>query len=369
MMNRRDWTRWLLAAPASWLAACAAVPGAAAAVEARSLDQMHKAALAEGGNLVVYGGGDLPNGAAGLEQAFMRRFPGMKVRILVDRSKFQGVRIDNQLARGALQPDVVHILAYHYYYRWQAEGHLLPYKPLAWEQVYPEYNDPDGHWTATSIFAFSTFVNTALIPEAEAPRDWADLLDPKLRGKIALTWPNEDDSVLWQFDQVIARHGWGWIERLLTQEVLWVQGSGFNRQVVERGERAVSFNTSGPLVPAANARTRFLLPRTDTFLSWAHPTSIFRASRRPEAAKLYLSWLLSPERQGGGTAWSVRRDMPPPTGYGPLSQYRTSPVQFREWTRDRARLEKLRDMLQQALGPRLNPNPTGVEGLFPEGRS
>lgn len=369
-LNRRDLTKLLFAAPAAGLTACA-TPGhgsASPGVETRSLEEMHRAALAEGGQLVVYGGGDLPNGAAGLEQTFMRRFPGMQVRILVDRSKFQGVRIDNQIARGALQPDVVHILAYHYYDRWKQEGHLLAYRPLGWDQVVPEYNDPDGHWTATSIFAFSTFVNTGLIPEAQAPRDWAEFVDPRFKGKIALTYPTDDDSVLFQFDQVIAKHGWDWVDRLMAQDVLWVQGSGYNRQLVERGERAVSFNTSGPLIPAANARTRFLLPRTDSFLSWAHPTSIFKASRRPQAAKLYVSWLLSPERQGGATAWSVRRDMPPPTGYGPLTQYNTSPMKFRQWTRDRARLEKLRDMLQQAIGPRLEPNPTNVHGIFPEGK-
>ncbi len=370
-MNRREWTKWLVAAQAAGLAGCASTaesPHGGSPMEARSLDEMHKAALAEGGELVVYGGGDLPNGGAALEQAFNRRFPGMKARVLVDRSKFQGVRIDNQLARNALQADAVHVLAFHYYDRWKAEGHLLSYRPAGWDKVPAQYNDPDGFWTATSIFAFSTFVNTTLIPEAEAPRDWIDFLDPKHRGKIALTYPNDDDSVLYQFDLIIAKHGWSYIDRLLAQDVLWVQGSGYNRHLIEKGERAVSFNTSGPLVPAANARTRFLLPRTDSFLSWAHPTAIFRQARHPEAAKLYTSWLLSPERQGGGTSWSVRRDMPAPSGLGPITQYNTSPTALQAALRDRARLEKLRDMLTQAIGPKLDPNPTGVHGVFPEGR-
>lgn len=328
---------------------------------------MHRAALAEGGQLIVYGGGDLPNGAAGIEQAFMKRFPGMKVRILVDRSKFQGIRIDNQIARGKLQPDVVHILAHHYYDRWKTEGHLLQYKPAGWDEVFAEYRDPEAFWTPTFVFAFSTLVNTRLLPEAEAPRDWIDFVDPKLKGRIALTYPHDDDSVLYQFDRVIAKHGWEWIDRLAKQDVLWIDGSGVNRQIVERGERAVSFNTSGPLVAAADSPTRFLLPRTDSFLSWAHPTAIFRQTRHPEAAKLYMSWLLSAERQSSGTAWSVRRDMPNPRGYGPLSQYNTSPAQFRTALQDRARLEKLRDQLRQTFGPALAPNPTKVDGLFPEG--
>lgn len=371
LMTRRRWTSWALAAQAAALTGCAGGSPLAGSLreDSRSLDDMHRAALAEGGQLVVYGGGDLPNGAAGLEQAFMKRFPGMKIRILVDRSKFQGVRIDNQFARNALQPDVVHILAYHYYDRWKAEGRLLPYKPAGWGQLYPDYSDPDAHWTATFVFAFSTLVNTTLIAEQDAPRDWIDFLDPRLKGKMALTYPGDDDSVLYQFDRAIAKHGWEWLDRLAAQDVLWVQGSGYNRQLIERGERAVSGNTSGPLVSAPGAKTRFLLPRSDSFLSWAHPTSIFKAARHPEAAKLYLSWLVSPERQAGGTAWSVRRDMPPPTGYRPLAEYNTSPADFRKALQDRARLEKVRDQIQQVIGPRLDPNPTKVEGVFPEGRS
>ena len=375
MTTRRDFTRELT----QWMGVAAAVASAAGCTttssgggsltvrpDERSLDDMYRAALAEGGQLVVYGGGDLPNGGAGLETAFVRRFPNMKIRVLVDRSKFQGVRIDNQLARNKLQPDVVHILAHHYYDRWKAESRLLAYKPPGWDQVPVEYHDPDGFWTATAIFAFAPYINTDLIPLDQAPRDFIDFVDPKFKGKLALTYPNEDDSILWQFDQAIAKHGWDWLDRLASQDVLWVQGSGINRQMIERGERAASFNTSGPLIPPANAKTRFLLPRTDRFLSWAHPTAIFRQARHPEAAKLYVAWLLSSERQGGGSTWSVRRDMPVPAGYGPLSSHTTSPVAFREALRDRARMERLRDQITQVIGPPLSPNPTRIAGVFPE---
>ena len=98
-------------------------------IETRSLDELHKAALAEGGELLVYGGGDLPNGSAGTERAFNARFPGMKIRILVDRSKYHHVRIDNQLALGKLACDAVHILSINAYDRWKADGQLMPYKP------------------------------------------------------------------------------------------------------------------------------------------------------------------------------------------------------------------------------------------------
>ena len=100
-ISRRDVGKLALAVPLAGVAAPASAQLTAATVteiETRSLDELHKAALAEGGELLVYGGGDLPNGSAGSERAFNARFPGMKLRILTDRSKFHGVRIDNQLA-------------------------------------------------------------------------------------------------------------------------------------------------------------------------------------------------------------------------------------------------------------------------------
>lgn len=376
MISRRTLTKLAMTAPIIAISARQSIAHvgtldgiAAVETDSRSLDDLHKAALAEGGELIIYGGGDLPNGGAGTEAAFMKRFPGMKLRILIDRSKYQGVRIDNQLALDSLQCDAVHILAGHYYDRWKADGELLAYKPAGWDQVYPDFKDPDGTVTAVAVYAFSTLINKSLLSEQDAPRDAIDFLDPTFKGKIALTYPQDDDSILYQFDRIVSQHGWSFIERLLSQDVLWNRGSGVTRQRVEKGEATVSFTTSGPLVANPKLPTQFLLPNKDSFLSWAHPCAIFRKARHPEAAKLYMSWLLSEETQGTKRQWSVRHDMPPPDGLKPIVEYNTYPLHLREYLRDRSRLEQFRDQLEQYIGPMTGANPTGVAGIFPEGRA
>ncbi len=336
-------------------------------IEVRSLGELHTAALAEGGDLLVYGGGDLPNGSAGTEQAFNKRFPGMKIRILVDRSKYHGVRIDNQLALGKLIPDVAHILTIYSFDRWKAEGHLLAYKPLGWQHVYADFKDPDGAYTAITVFAFSTVFNTAQVSDAEAPRDAPDFLDPRWKGKIVLSYPHDDDAMLFQFDRIVSDYGWGYMEALLKQDILWVRGSAPARVSVGKGERAVTFTASGPLATPANATAKFILPRRDAFLSWPQPAAIFKTARHPNAARLYLSWLLSPEVQGAaGRQWPVRSDVAPTGGYSPITALNTAPGRYRDFLSDRARLERVRDQLEQYIGPMQGPNPTGVEGLYPK---
>ena len=282
--SRRHLGKLLLAAPLvgaatrAWSQQVAnriAVP-----IETRTLDELHKAALAEGGELLVYGGGDLPNGSAGTERAFNARFPGMKIRILVDRSKYHHVRIDNQLALGKLACDAAHILSLNAYDRWKADGRLLAYKPAGWDQIYPDLTDPDAAYTAFTVFAFSTVFNTAQVNDADAPRDATDFLDPKFKDRIALTYPHDDDAVLYQFDRIVSEYGWGYLDRLLAQNVDVVSWLG------ARSRRGRERRKGGFVHGVRAARHRAKTPRPSSCFRRTTAScpgrSLTRSSRTPD---------------------------------------------------------------------------------------
>ncbi len=53
---------------------------------------------------------------------------------------------------------------------------------------YPaDYSTPDGLWRATNVIIHTAGINTNLVQPDQAPRTYADLLDPKWRGRIAWT--------------------------------------------------------------------------------------------------------------------------------------------------------------------------------------
>lgn len=174
--------------------------------ETRTLDQIYQAALAEGGKLVVYAGGDVPDGNAGIEKAFKERFPGIDIKIITDLSKYHDMRIDQQLALGNLECDVAHLQTMHDFDRWKTMDVLEPYKPLGWDAVYPEFKDPDGAFTAVKLFSFSNTVANA-VTDKDAPRDAADYLEPRFKGQLVLTYPHDDDAVLFQFYRIVSTHG------------------------------------------------------------------------------------------------------------------------------------------------------------------
>lgn len=360
----------LIAGASAALASVPDVEAAQAAVpapepESRSLEELHRAALAEGGRLVIYAGGDIPNAYSAVESAFKSRFPGMNIRIVTDLSKYHDARIDLQLARGRLECDVAQLQTLQDFDRWKSEGQLLAYKPLDWAGVLPEYRDPDGAFVAIGIIAFSNVVNTDIIPLADAPRDALDYLNPQLKGKLVLTYPHDDDAVLFQFDRIVAAYGWEYIDKLMAQDVEWIRGTMPTGQMVAAGKKAATFTAAGSLAARAGSQVRFQLPKRDVFHSWGQTAAILREAPNKASAKLYMSWMCSKEATAARTTqWSVRSDVAPAGGYGPLSAYNTDPQNFRRFMQDRARIERLKTQFEELIGPAQGPNPTGAKGVY-----
>ena len=62
---------------------------------------------------------------------------------------------------------------------------LRPFKSVSAEELPPQYKDPNGYWASIRLHVYGPAVNTNLIKEADRPRTYDDLLDPKWAGKMA----------------------------------------------------------------------------------------------------------------------------------------------------------------------------------------
>lgn len=334
-----------------------------------SLETLYRAAQAEGGGLDVYAGGDSPAQAAIYRSGFETAFPDIDLRITVDLSKYHNARIDHQHAVGDVVVDVVHLQTLDDFPYWRSEGWLAPFKPTGFAALPPDLCDKDGHYYPILAFGFSNVVDTAVIDERDAPRDASDYLRADLKDRLVLTYPHDDDAVLYQFDQLLHRHGWGWLEALIAQNPTWVRGTQTPLEMIAAGEKVASFTTFYYLRPEPASTIRFLLPRSDFFQSWYQLAAILRSARHPAAARLYVSHLLSEGVQASVPQWPARLDIAPPPGFRhPLEYANTSPIGFRAFLANRARIDRLKGLFEQWLGPVTGPNPTGVAWARSSGR-
>ena len=65
------------------------------------------------------------------------------------------------------------------------EGLIQPYKVSTWDSIPAEAKDAEGYWYGDYYGVMSFLVNTDVQPDV--PQDWADLLDPKYSGQVAMS--------------------------------------------------------------------------------------------------------------------------------------------------------------------------------------
>lgn len=323
----------------------------------QTLNDLYQAALKEGGKLTVYAGGDEVTQGFGIKSGFERQFPGMTLDIVVDLSKYHDARIEEQLLRHDLQVDVAHLQTLHDFYNWADRGVLLPYKPIGWNEIPDAYKDPQGRFTGLFMLTFANSYNKNTVSEENAPRDYNDFLKPEFKNRIIITYPNDDDAVLYIFDKIIQKYGIEFIDKLKANGVQWVRGTQTPRDAVEAGKYAVSTGTSGSFIPVESSPLRFVLPKTDPFLTWAQTGAIFKNTKHPSAAKLYVSWMLSLPVASNPRQFPIRKDVAPLPGYKTLDHYNTSPEDFQAFMRDRARVERAKNLFDRLIGP--------VQGISP----
>src|ERR1700758_5145639 len=64
---------------------------------------------------------------------------------------------------------------------------LAPYASKNKDAVPPEFRDPEDHWIGTNVHLIVILQNTKLVPADAGPKTWADLLDAKWKGQVAIT--------------------------------------------------------------------------------------------------------------------------------------------------------------------------------------
>ncbi|KAK7941644.1 uncharacterized protein PG986_014031 [Apiospora aurea] len=75
--------------------------------------------------------------ADALKKEFENRFPGMTLNLTTELSEYHSVRFDEQLAAGHVYVDSIAFQTVHDFPRLDAEGALLHYAPVGFDQLYP----------------------------------------------------------------------------------------------------------------------------------------------------------------------------------------------------------------------------------------
>lgn len=170
--------------------------------------------------------------------------------------------------------------------------------------AYPsQYRDPDGFWSATHQYFLTPGINTSLIPKAEAPKTYDDLLDPKWKGKMAWS-PRSTTSGAAGFigNMLISRgeeKGMAYLRRLAKQEIIPVSASA--RKVLDQaiaGEYPMAlqiFNHHTVISGRKGAPVDWIPMEPVTNIIAA--IGVIKGAPHPNAGKLLIEFMLSKDGQ------------------------------------------------------------------------
>jgi len=250
------------------------------------------------GNLVFYGTMSSPD-MVRVVKAFESKYPFVKVQTFRANSERVLNKILTEARAGSYFVDAINLDGINGWVL-KEKDMLQPHKSAETE-AYPEaFRDPSGLmpcclYIVTNVIGY----NTNLVSKKDAPRGFADLLDPKWRGKLGM----DADESEW-FSALISV--WGkektvnFFRGIMKQKASLHRGHTLLAQLTAAGEFPVAVNVFGyrPLEMQSQGAPIEIV-NADPVMS--RPWGVFLAQRapHPNAGRLFIDYVLSIEGQKG----------------------------------------------------------------------
>jgi iron(III) transport system substrate-binding protein len=202
----------------------------------------------------------------------------------------------------------------------QKKSGYQPYVSPEMAAYKPDYKSkPEGHWTWGAIGPAGLAYNPNIVSAAEAPKTWQEALDPKWTNSVSVKVSNSGlQHVGWyELKQLYGPDYWKKFAELKPRAFdSYVQQ--YDRLVNQQDKLIHTAQYSGYLEwKAKGAPVAFVAP-TDGLPATPETWGIVANTPHPNAARLYLDWLLSTEGQKTNGQFlylhSPREDAPPPPG-------------------------------------------------------
>ena len=303
---------------AATLVAMAAMP-----VLAQETTPAMVAAAEKEGKVVWYTAVDVKV-AEGLAKVFREQYP--KIQLDVERSGSERVfqRINQEYQANIKNVDVVNSSDASHFMFWKQQKWLAAHTPPDVQKFTPQYKDSEGYyavWRATlSVMGY----NTNLVKDAEAPKGYNDLLDPKWKGKLTKSHPSYSGTSLTGTFAITKALGWDYLDKLAKQGVQQLQSTTATPKSIASGERAVmvdgnEYNMFIEIDAKSPVKIIYAIEGTPFVTS---PTAIFAGAPHPNAARVLQNFLYTAKAQqllvDQGGARSVHPDVKEPASRTPL---------------------------------------------------
>jgi len=224
--------------------------------------------------------------------------------------KETGVKVDFINLKGALadriraekanpQSDVMYGAPSSVFLEMKSEGLFDAYTPTWADKINPLFKDSESYWYGTIQTPVMMFYNTEMLSEADAPKDWYDLADPKFkdnlvfRNALSSSARATYSSLLQQFEKKgELENGWKFLKDLDANTKNYYGSGSMMFQAVGRKEAAVSFMVLNSII---DNKIKNKMPLAVIDAESGSPVitdgiALIHGAKHPNAAKAFIEF-------------------------------------------------------------------------------
>jgi iron(III) transport system substrate-binding protein len=183
------------------------------------------------------------------------------------------------------------------------DGHIMQWVPDNTKAFDKQFVDPNGYWAASNFYVLTPGINTEMLKKADIPKTYADLLDPKWKGKMVWNATPSSSAAPGFVGTVLEtmgeEKGMAYLRELTKQNPSGLAVAA--RQVLDQviaGEYAIALNifNNHAVISAAKGAPVDWVPMNPA-LAVLSVISVTQNAPHPNAGRLLLEFLLSEDGQ------------------------------------------------------------------------
>lgn len=288
--------------------------------------ELYNAAKAEG-ELTWYSGQLAAEPTEGVMQAFSARYRGIKINVVRATSQVVFQRLSQDMRARTAICDVFSSSDYGHYSFLKDQNVLMQFRPVNADGLIEQLKvaDPDNYYQTSYMGLYMLAYNTQKVSDAEAPKAWRDVLEPRWKGQLAVGHPAYSGAIgVWAV-QIRKMYKWDYFAALERNSPLIGRSSQDPVTALNAGERSV-----GVAVPMATTLRSIsrgnplkLVYPEDGALLTASPSAIMKNAPHPRAAKLFMEFITGPDYSAVVRRFHnevIHASVPSPEGARPMAE-------------------------------------------------
>lgn len=284
-----------------------------------------------------------------IQADFQARFPNITLEVFRSGTSAVVAKLQAEKEAGAIQADLVWVAEPSTYEDFKAQDLLLQFTPEEADALPAEMKDPDGYYYAGRVINMIVAYNTGVQTK---PTGWQSLLNPEYAGKLGFPTPLRSGAAQASVKTLVDVFGWEYFEKFKEVGGVQVKNNSTVRDQLATGElmagALLDYMVRG--AKAKGSPIDYVWPEEGAVVI-PSPVAIFKSSENPEAAKVFVNYVLSREGQQTlvelGNFIPVRLDVDPPAGAPRFDEIKRLPT---DWKGVRTERQQINERWTEIFG-------------------